>query len=78
LKRSSPVTGRLNNSKNGLRNETNPDIMTDMLMPEKKRTTTGQGSNDMISIILSFCLGYIVGVLYMCYRSNEDSKVNIP
>jgi len=39
----------------------------------------------MISIILSFCLGYIVesssdllGVLYMCYRSNEDSKVNIP
>ena len=25
-----------------------------------------------------FLLGYIVGVLYMCYRSNEDARVNIP
>ena len=46
----------------------NPVIMTDMLMPRQTL------SNDMINIILSFCLGYIVGVLYMCYRSNEDSK----
>lgn len=28
-------------------------------------------------LVFSFIIGYIVGVLYMCYRSNEDSRRHI-
>ena len=28
-------------------------------------------------LFFGFLIGYIVGVLYMCYRSNEDSKTRI-
>lgn len=27
-------------------------------------------------LVFSFIIGYIVGVLYMCYRSNEDARVD--
>ena len=29
-----------------------------------------------MNLVWSFLLGYIVGVLYMCYRSNEDARVD--
>lgn len=30
--------------------------------------------NENMTFFWGFLLGYVVGVLYMCYRSNEDSK----
>ena len=30
----------------------------------------------MMNFFWGFLLGYIVGVLYMCYRSNEESRVD--
>jgi hypothetical protein len=27
-------------------------------------------------LFFGFLIGYIVGVLYMCYRSNEDARVD--
>jgi hypothetical protein len=29
-----------------------------------------------MNFFLGFLLGYIVGVLYMCYRSNQDARVD--
>ena len=29
-----------------------------------------------MNLVWSFLLGYIVGVLYMCYRSNIDARVD--
>ena len=29
-----------------------------------------------MNLVWGFLLGYVVGVLYMCYRSNIDSRVD--